>query len=150
MKHCRGSLAVEAAFIVPLVIGVIIFIIYIGFFVYNRTVLAGLAGEVVFWGSHALQNGQSVDSDDLNSAFHIFGDERLMLVSSAEFSGKTGNNMSCMIEGLILPDTVFWLPFSDHEREARIRVSAECTVRHPETVIRRTRRIIELKDEEWN
>lgn len=51
-QNLKGSYSIEASFIMPLILGAIIILIYSTFFLYNCTVLSSAAYEAALMGNH--------------------------------------------------------------------------------------------------
>lgn len=60
IKYKKASYTVEASLLLPLVLSVITFLIYGCFYLYDRTVLTGLAYESALFGSRMEENNKDI------------------------------------------------------------------------------------------
>jgi len=142
----KGSLTVEAAFIMPLVIAAVLFVMYVGFFLHDRTILAGLASETAFWGEHAWQAGEQVDESTMDSAYKAFAGNKMFLTKNVIFYGEIHNNK---VEVRLTADSSCgWpFPFLTVALDDKTTVFSECPAWQPEKIIRETRRIMDIKED---
>jgi len=142
----KASLTVEAAFIMPLVIAAVVFIMNMSFFLHDRVILAGLAAETVFWGEHEWQAGGAVSDSTLESAFKTFAGDKLILAENVEFSGSVNGHTAEVRLTADFFDNHSFSVFAGVLSGSRAVLPSECSVWQPERIIREARRIMKIKD----
>ena len=67
-KRLKGSYTIEAALIFPFIMGVIVFIIYISFFLHDRAVMKSCAYQAALKGSLIRTNGSDMEAEARKAA----------------------------------------------------------------------------------
>lgn len=66
----RGSATIEASLVVPICIGVIVFIILAGFYMHDRTIIQGTLGEVSSIAEIKNRIGEKINDADIKEYFN--------------------------------------------------------------------------------
>ena len=142
---CRGSLVVEASLVLPVVLGVLVFLIFAGFYVHDRCIVAACSEETAVWLAHEKAvNGEKARLDASSVSGQFSADKELFL--DPVYSGAVGNDVTVNAEALAPgPSGIVRQAFSGGIWQCR--VEAKASVLCAEDTIRKTRVLLEWKDE---
>lgn len=89
----KGSFTIEATFIFPLVVSVVLFIIYSAFYLHNEAVIQGVAYEIAIYGTMLDKSDKSVMQEKMEKKYKDAIDGRLISMDepklNIECEGKT-------------------------------------------------------------
>ena len=141
----KGYMTVEAAFVMFLVIAVIVFIIFSGFFLCDRCVMLGGAYEGSVWGA----NKKALKGDVAAGEMSKEAEKHAVTIF---FNGSSFNDSVSLSETKVSVNAnknVFIVPFLDQvmaKSKWSINTQAKCYCPDKERIIRLTKAVIQLKD----
>ena len=125
MDSC-GSATIEAALLIPLILSVVMMLIYLSLFLYNRTAAVSLAGQAMVLGAGMENEGAKKIGQSMNAFLHE-GEKHLPLVKSVETSAdvsltgiKAGIDLTGRMNGFFLPGAASEPSYSYHGRVERL------------------------------
>jgi len=149
LKNIRGlkaSLTVEAAFVTPMVIGCLILVMYMGFYLRDRAVLSSMAAETAFWASHEKRFGRSIDESEMINYYNGIRTRGTFFFRTGAFSGNIGKSrVSVSLEA---ERPAFSLPLLNGIKTdyiCKAEETSESVSVRPERRIRLLRNLKELK-----
>ena len=110
-RYINAYFTVEAAFIVPIVMSTVLFVIYILFYQYNRCLMEQDLGAMALWGSRIEDNGAMLEEKTRERMGEFYWD-KYVAWEMTTFNATLGNN-SYVVKGaghltFPLPRWNFW------------------------------------------
>ena len=141
----RGSYVVEASLVFPAVLGVLVFMIFAGFYVHDRCIVAACSEESAVWLAHEKAvNGRNARLD-VSSVSGLFSADKELFLDPV-FSGSADSDVTISAEASAAgPSGMIRQVFSGGIWQCR--VEAKASVLCAEDTIRKTRVLLEWKDE---
>lgn len=126
-KEFRGSVTIEASFIVPLIILVVGVVLYVLFYYHDKNVLLGTAHETAAYGA----NHEQVDEDTLESYFVSRINGKLLLLTKVE-------------KEIVVEDEEVAITCSASKSRMSVQVKCAISRTNPEDYIRSVRKLIKI------
>ena len=124
--NCRGSATIEAALLIPLILSVVMMLIYLSLFLYNRAAAVSLAGRALVMGAGMESEGAKKIEQRMN-AFLKEGENHLPFVKSSKVTAdvsltgiKTGIDLTGRMNSFFLPRVAREPSYSWHGRVERL------------------------------
>ena len=135
----KGSYTVEAAFVFPMILGVLTLIWYLGFYQHNRIVCQAICQEAVYAGMKARWEGR--DEEAAIQRVLTEQTEYLFVSKNVQTEYKAGREqMEASVMVRMMYPFIFFEGMSDGDGWV-ICESASLDVSHPVTSIRRIRKL---------
>ena len=145
IEQKNGYMTVEAVFVMIIVIAVIVFIIYSGFFLCDRCVIAGASYEGSVWGANKktvqgkVSAGEMSEEAKKHAATIFFGNVSFNDSTSLEKTRVSVNTSRKLFSAPLLDQILTDLNWN-------LSVEAKCYCPDKERIIRITKFIIQSKD----
>lgn len=144
-KKYKGSYTVEAAFIFPLVMSVIVLIIYLSFFIHDRAVMDAASYQAAMRGSLVTANKSDFLSKAEKAGDELLKEALLVTRVSEKNIEMKNNTLTVTYSGIMsIPGGVNFIPGIPSELKMSVKSSA--TRLDPTGFVRSCRIIENLKD----
>lgn len=134
-SNWKGSTTIEAALLMPLLLGIMLLVIYFSFFLYNREAVTAIAYTAAIKGAQMEQEGKNRIQKEI-TRYVEDENKRLLFVSQAEHSVKvTTGKITVSID--IIQNTPFQSILQQIGADGVFRYSVEKSAKrlHPASVI---------------
>ena len=142
-----GSMTIEAVVVVSLTIGVLMAVMFGGFYLHDRCVLSGVSYEAAVWGAGRMRINDRQGAGETGDAAAVLGSGTCHFFRETVYDAEeTRSKVSVTAEaGRTLPgEGVLMQVLSD--RIWRESVGTECSCISPEQLIRRCRAVMERRE----
>lgn len=139
----EGSLTVEAAFVMPMVLGVVVFLMYLGFFIHDRCILAACGREAACFGAYTRVCGNARSPDEVAAADDEFLGGKLFMFSGSEIRAEVSDPVEVTARAIRGIPQIPTLRQLLDAPGISLETEAHASGMWPEEILRKSRALIE-------